>query len=234
MNTLGFFRGKWVGRRRENNGNGCDLLLQFTKLWKTAAPPGCSIWESITASRFLRVGWSSQDRQMGQLSDKQMTVALWTWTCRTRALHTKHILPNGAFLAFPFLQQRGMNAGGEHQRLWSKPAVRAQRWRLVFRGLGHSRVTLTSGSGTWGWFPWRWCSSPHRHPSDLSLCARICEPQTEPLCLSVEPSATIFKGNTVSSSHHCGPRTPHSTYRVLPSCRPRVASVSRTTAHRSI
>lgn len=37
--------------------------------------------------------------------------------------------------------------------------TRAQRWRLVFRGLGHSRVTLTSGSDTWGWFPWR-CSSP--------------------------------------------------------------------------
>lgn len=63
MNTLGFFRGKCRRCRRENKGNGCDLLLQFTKLLKTAAPPGCSIWESIAASHFLGVGWSSITRQ---------------------------------------------------------------------------------------------------------------------------------------------------------------------------
>lgn len=99
----GFLQGKCVGRRRENNGNNRDLLVQFTRLLKTAAPPGCGIWESIAASHFHRLGWSSITRQangvVGRQTNYYCSVNLNT---QTRVSHTENPEQLTFHQPFPF------------------------------------------------------------------------------------------------------------------------------------
>lgn len=168
------------------------------------------------------------DRQMGQLADKQMTVALRSWPCRP-GLSTQIVsCPTPLYWRSLFSSRDAWTQDESTRAFEASPPQYVPRdgdlvsevWVILE---SPSPLALTPEGDPLAAF----LTVIHQiWPSRLEFA----HPKHGLFAWVWNPMQWFLKGNTVSSSHHCGPRTPHSPYRALP-C---VASVSRTTAHYSI